>query len=40
MASEDENRTSSEKIILPLNERTGKQSEWPTPRNPERKGGM
>ncbi|RXJ52937.1 M20/M25/M40 family metallo-hydrolase [Gelidibacter gilvus] len=40
MASEDDVKTSSEKIILPVSERTGKQLEWPTHRSPERKGGL
>lgn len=40
MASEDDTKTSNEKIILPVSERTGKQLEWPTQRSPERKGGL
>lgn len=40
MASEDDSKTSREQIILPVDERTGKQREWPTPRTPKRKGGM
>ncbi|MEO6348115.1 MAG: M20/M25/M40 family metallo-hydrolase [Aquaticitalea sp.] len=40
MASEDESKTSNEKIVLPMSKRTGKQLEWPTQRSPERKGGM
>lgn len=40
MASEDPNRTSSEKIVLPMNSRTGKQQTWPEVRSPERKGGQ
>jgi len=40
MASEDPNRTSTEKSVLPMNSRTGKQREWPKPRSPERKGGF
>ncbi|HUH29624.1 M20/M25/M40 family metallo-hydrolase [Gelidibacter sp.] len=40
MASEDDVKTSNEKIILPVSERTGKQLEWPTHRSPERKGGL
>jgi len=40
MASEDPNKTSTEKIILPINPRTGKQRTWPTPRSPQRKGGL
>ncbi|MBA6152323.1 M20/M25/M40 family metallo-hydrolase [Gelidibacter maritimus] len=40
MASEDDTKVSSEKIILPVSERTGKQMEWPTQRSPERRGGL
>lgn len=40
MACEDENRTSNEKSVLPTNPRTGEQTKWPTPRTPERKGGI
>ncbi|SDW38810.1 M20/M25/M40 family metallo-hydrolase [Aequorivita viscosa] len=40
MASEDPGTTSREQINLPINERTGEQQKWPTPRTPERKGGM
>jgi len=40
MASEDPETTSREQINLPINERTGEQQKWPTPRTPERKGGM
>jgi hypothetical protein len=40
MASEDPERTSREKSVLPLNSRTGKQRTWPKPRSPQRKGGM
>ncbi|MGB5376993.1 M20/M25/M40 family metallo-hydrolase [Muriicola sp.] len=40
MASEDQEKTSREKSILPLNPRTGEQRTWPTPRPPERKGGQ
>tara|TARA_R110002073_G_scaffold57778_4_gene146775 strand:+ start:201893 stop:203479 length:1587 start_codon:yes stop_codon:yes gene_type:complete len=40
MASEDDSKTSIEKIILPINPRTGEQRTWPTPRSPERKGGL
>ena len=39
MASEDPNNTSSEKIILPMNPRTGEQRTWPEPRSPNRDGG-
>ncbi len=40
MASEDDEKTSNEKRVLPINQRTGEQRVWPTPRSPERKGGM
>ncbi|WP_394348495.1 M20/M25/M40 family metallo-hydrolase [Bizionia myxarmorum] len=40
MACEDPNRASSEKIILPVNSRTGEQRTWPELRSPERKGGI
>jgi len=40
MASEDPNRTSKEKIVMPINPSTGKQSDWPKPRSPQRKGGL
>ena len=40
MASEDPETTSRERAVLPVSRRTGKQIEWPTPRSPERKGGM
>ncbi|MEM0519137.1 M20/M25/M40 family metallo-hydrolase [Aequorivita flava] len=40
MASEDDSKTSREQIILPINDRTGEQQTWPTPRVPERKGGL
>lgn len=39
MASEDEVKTSREKIILPVNPITGEQRTWPEPRSPERDGG-
>lgn len=39
-ASEDPEFTSREQINLPINKRTGEQQKWPTPRTPERKGGM
>ena len=39
MASEDENTTSREKSILPIDKKTGEIQKWPTPRSPERKGG-
>ncbi|MFD2566599.1 M20/M25/M40 family metallo-hydrolase [Pseudotenacibaculum haliotis] len=40
MASEDPKTTSRERIVLPVNSRTGKQREWPKPRSPRRVGGM
>jgi carboxypeptidase Q len=40
MASEDPEKTSREKSVLPINERTGKQRTWPEPRKATRKGGM
>ncbi len=40
MASEDDTSTSREKIILPIDKKTGEPQKWPTPRSPERKGGM
>jgi hypothetical protein len=40
MASEDTEKTSREKSVLPLNPRTGERRTWPTPRSPKRKGGM
>lgn len=40
MASEYPEKTSREKAVLPISDRTGEQLEWPTPRSPERKGGL
>lgn len=40
MASEDPEKTSRVKSVLPINSRTGKQREWPKPRSPRRLGGM
>jgi len=40
MASEDPERTSREKSVLGINPRTGEQAIWPSPRTPDRKGGM
>lgn len=40
MASEDPEKTSRVKAVLPVSNRTGKQLEWPAPRSPERKGGV
>ncbi len=39
-ASEDPNTTSRERIVMPVNPRTGEPSAWPTPRSPTRKGGL
>ncbi len=39
-ASEDPDKTSREKSILPLNIRTGEQRTWPNQRSPNRKGGQ
>ena len=40
MASEDDSKTSRERIIMPINSRSGKQGTWPTQRSPQRKGGL
>lgn len=40
MASEDPETVSREKINLPANKKTGQQPEWPSPRKPERRGGL
>jgi hypothetical protein len=40
MACEDPNRASTEKIVLPINSRTGEQRTWPEPKSPQRKGGL
>ncbi|GAB3537746.1 M28 family metallopeptidase [Pontibacter brevis] len=40
MASEDPETTSRERIVLPVNSRTGEQMVWPTPRPATRKGGQ
>ncbi len=40
LASEDEQKTSREKINLPINSETGKQMEWPTPKDGIRRGGI
>jgi len=40
MASEDPETTSRVQSVLPINNRTGEQSEWPTPQSPTRKGGL
>jgi carboxypeptidase Q len=39
MASEDPDRTSKEKSVLPMNPRTGEQMTWPDTRSPNRDGG-
>ncbi|CAM4073430.1 M20/M25/M40 family metallo-hydrolase [Gillisia limnaea] len=39
-ASEDPERTSREKSVLPLNRRTGEQMTWPEPRDATRNGGL
>jgi Zn-dependent M28 family amino/carboxypeptidase len=39
MASEDPEKTSREKAVLPINSRTGEQRTWPEPRSPNRDGG-
>lgn len=40
MASEDPNRTSREKSVLPLNPKTGEQLQWPSPVKATRRGGL
>jgi carboxypeptidase Q len=40
MASEDDSKTSRERIIMPIDSRSGKQRTWPTQRSPQRKGGL
>ena len=40
MASEDPEKASRVKSVLPMNSRTGEPREWPTPRSPTRKGGL
>ncbi|HLW31413.1 MAG TPA: M20/M25/M40 family metallo-hydrolase [Aequorivita sp.] len=40
MASEDEATASREQIVLPIDEKTGEPGKWPTPRTPERRGGL
>lgn len=39
-ASEDPNRTSNEKSVLPVDPRTGQPGLWPQPKSPTRKGGL
>ena len=36
MASEDKNKASREKRVMPINPRTGKEVSWPSTRNPRR----
>jgi carboxypeptidase Q len=40
MASEDAEKASNEKSLLPVNPRSGERSSWPTVREPTRKGGV
>ena len=40
LASEDPEKTSREKIVLPVNSKTGEQMEWPTPKDGNRRGGL
>ncbi|MEZ2413960.1 M20/M25/M40 family metallo-hydrolase [Muriicola sp. E247] len=40
MASEDPEKTSREKAVLSINPRTGEKREWPSPRSPNREGGI
>jgi len=40
MACEDPANASREKIVLPVNPRTGEQGKWPEQRSPTRKGGV
>jgi carboxypeptidase Q len=40
MASEDPAKTSREKSVLPVNQRTGQPGVWPTPTKATRKGGL
>ena len=40
MASEDDEKTSREQIVLPVNKRTGEQMTWPEPRDGNRRGGL
>ncbi len=40
MASEEENKIPYTKIDLPINKKTGKKREWPTPKSPNRAGGL
>lgn len=40
MAAEDPETTSREKIVLPIDSKTGQPQAWPAPREPERAGGL
>lgn len=40
MASEDPEKTSREKSVLPIDNRTGEQMKWPAQRSPNRNGGQ
>lgn len=40
MASEDPEKSSRERAVLPINPRTGEQRKWPSPRSPNRTGGQ
>jgi carboxypeptidase Q len=40
MASEDPEKTSREKSVMPINPSTGKQGSWPSPVKANRKGGL
>ncbi|MFC7000082.1 M20/M25/M40 family metallo-hydrolase [Rufibacter roseus] len=40
MASEDPEKSSREKIVMPVNPRTGQQTNWPEQRQPTRRGGL
>ncbi|RDC65708.1 M20/M25/M40 family metallo-hydrolase [Adhaeribacter pallidiroseus] len=40
MASEDPNKTSRDKAVLPINSQTGQPGTWPELRQPTRKGGL
>ena len=40
MASEDKNKASNQRAVLPINPATGKRDKWPKPAQPDRKGGF
>ncbi len=40
MACEDESKTSRERIVLPVNPRTGEPGKWPAQTKPTRRGGL